>query len=38
MQPKDSPLNLSCILVMPYQQRKGYGKFLISLSYEFTRI
>jgi hypothetical protein len=23
---------------MPYHQRKGYGKFLISLSYEFSLI
>ena len=29
--------NLSCILVFPPHQRKGYGKFLISLSYEMTR-
>ena len=29
--------NLSCILVMPYMQRKGFGKFLISLSYELSR-
>lgn len=33
-----SGYNLSCILVMPYAQRKGYGKFLISLSYELSRI
>lgn len=26
--------NLSCILVFPFHQRKGYGKFLISFSYE----
>jgi GNAT superfamily N-acetyltransferase len=26
--------NLSCILVLPFHQRKGYGKFLISFSYE----
>ncbi|CAG9329341.1 unnamed protein product [Blepharisma stoltei] len=30
--------NLSCILVMPYAQRKGYGKFLISFSYELSKI
>ena len=29
--------NLSCILIYPPYQRKGYGKFLISLSYELTR-
>ena len=28
--------NLSCILVMPYCQRKGYGKFLIEFSYELS--
>lgn len=30
--------NLSCILTLPFYQRKGYGKFLISLSYELSRI
>jgi histone acetyltransferase HTATIP/histone acetyltransferase MYST1 len=25
-------------LVLPYKQRKGYGKFLITLSYEFSLI
>lgn len=28
--------NLSCILVLPFYQRKGYGKFLISFSYELS--
>ena len=28
--------NHSCILVMPYCQRKGYGKFLIEFSYELS--
>ena len=28
--------NLSCILVLPFHQRKGYGKFLISFSYELA--
>jgi GNAT superfamily N-acetyltransferase len=28
--------NLSCILVLPCYQRKGYGKFLISFSYELS--
>lgn len=28
--------NLSCILVLPFHQRKGYGKFLISFSYELS--
>lgn len=30
--------NLSCILTLPFYQRKGYGKFLISLSYELSVI
>lgn len=30
--------NLACILVLPPYQRRGYGKFLISLSYELSRI
>jgi len=30
--------NLSCILVLPCHQRKGYGKFLISFSYELSLI
>ena len=29
--------NLACILTFPPYQRKGYGKFLISLSYELTK-
>jgi histone acetyltransferase MYST1 len=29
--------NLACILTFPPFQRKGYGKFLISLSYELTK-
>jgi histone acetyltransferase MYST1 len=29
--------NLSCILTYPPYQRKGYGKYLISLSYELTK-
>lgn len=28
--------NLSCIMVMPFCQRKGYGKFLIEFSYELS--
>lgn len=28
--------NLSCILVMPFTQRKGYGKFLVEFSYELS--
>jgi len=30
--------NLACILTLPCHQRKGYGKFLISMSYELARI
>eukprot|EP00210_Caulerpa_lentillifera_P007225 g6912.t1 len=30
--------NLACILTLPPYQRKGYGKFLISLSYELSKI
>ena len=29
---------LSCILVLPHEQRKGYGNFLIDLSYDLARI
>lgn len=28
--------NLACILTLPHHQRKGYGKLLISLSYELS--
>jgi len=36
---KNSPenFNLACILTFPFHQRKGWGRFLISLSYEVTR-
>jgi hypothetical protein len=30
--------NLSCILILPFHQRKGYGKFLITFSYELSLI
>ena len=30
--------NLSCILTLPFYQRKGYGKFLMNLSYELSKI
>jgi GNAT superfamily N-acetyltransferase len=29
--------NLACILTLPPYQRKGYGRFLISLSYELSK-
>ncbi len=29
--------NLACIMVMPPHQKKGYGRFLIQLSYELTK-
>eukprot|EP00177_Eucheuma_denticulatum_P002916 GFKZ01005241.1.p1 GENE.GFKZ01005241.1~~GFKZ01005241.1.p1 ORF type:complete len:892 (-),score=115.44 GFKZ01005241.1:1475-3967(-) len=32
-----SEYNLACILTLPQHQRKGIGRFLISLSYELTR-
>lgn len=36
---KNSPddYNLACILTLPPYQRKGYGKFLISFSYELSK-
>lgn len=30
--------NLACILTLPFHQRKGYGKFLITFSYELSMI
>ena len=33
-----SNYNLACILTLPCHQRKGYGKFIISLSYELSKI
>lgn len=30
--------NLSCILTLPFYQRKGYGKLLINMSYELSKI
>jgi len=29
--------NLACILVLPPYQQRGYGRFLISLSYELSK-
>lgn len=36
---RESPelYNLACILTLPPHQRKGYGKFIISLSYEISK-
>ena len=36
---KASPenFNLACILCLPQHQKKGYGTFLIDLSYELSR-
>ena len=38
--PKDFTLktNLSCILTLPFHQRKGYGKLLINMSYELSKL
>ena len=30
--------NLACILTLPSYQRKGYGKFLIAMSYELSKM
>ena len=30
--------NLSCILTLPFYQRRGFGKYLITLSYELSLI
>ena len=30
--------NLACILTLPAYQRKGYGKFLIAMSYELSKL
>ena len=37
---KDSPDQniLACLLVLPPHQRKGYGRFLIALSYEIAKL
>jgi len=34
----DVGYNLACILTFPSYQRKGYGRFLISFSYEITKM
>jgi len=33
-----SKYNLACILTLPCHQRKGYGRLIISLSYELSKI
>jgi histone acetyltransferase MYST1 len=33
----DAGYNLACILTFPSHQRKGYGRFLISFSYELSK-
>jgi histone acetyltransferase MYST1 len=33
-----SEFNLACIMVLPPYQRKGYGQFLIALSYYFSKL
>lgn len=35
---KEDGNNVSCIVTLPGLQRKGYGQFLISLSYHLTRL
>jgi histone acetyltransferase MYST1 len=34
---QDVGYNLSCIMALPSHQRKGYGRFLISFSYELSK-
>ena len=36
---KNSPenYNLACILTMPHKQKQGFGRFIISLSYELSK-
>lgn len=34
----NSQFNLACILTLPAHQKKGYGKFIISLSYELSKV
>lgn len=36
IQKRDSPI-LSCIMVLPSEQRKGFGKLLISVAYELSK-
>ena len=37
MQVSNEGYNLACILTFPQYQKAGYGKFIISLSYELTK-
>lgn len=37
MQMSNEGYNLACILTFPQYQQAGYGKFIISLSYEITK-
>ncbi|CAF0957605.1 unnamed protein product [Adineta steineri] len=34
----DECYNLACLMILPHHQRQGFGRFLISLSYELTKI
>ncbi|CAF1400742.1 unnamed protein product [Rotaria sordida] len=34
----DEFYNLACLMVLPHRQRQGFGRFLISLSYELTKL
>mmetsp|Transcript_63301 Transcript_63301/g.169244 ORF Transcript_63301/g.169244 Transcript_63301/m.169244 type:complete len:462 (+) Transcript_63301:202-1587(+) len=34
----ENDYNLACILTLPQHQRKGYGKFIISFSYELSKL
>lgn len=34
----EEDFNVACILTLPPYQRRGYGKFLISLSYELSKL
>jgi len=34
----DECYNLACLMVLPHRQRQGFGRFLIALSYELTKL
>lgn len=38
LQVSNEGYNLACILTFPQYQQSGYGKFIISLSYELTKL